>query len=137
MIDNWNWAEKLVSMQNRRNSGHDADRDVRHHHGGDSHNCVQMDACSRNVCRSFEVAVPVTIRPIGLPLPPSVSCGGDVAVTTGRDRCCSPRSFDFTITQVVNVDIPIEFGVEVCYHSPCAEDNGPCSVAGADLCGNY
>jgi len=130
MNDSWNWAEKLALLQTRQGGGRDADTDAHHHQSSDSRNCTQIDACTRNVCRSFEVAVPVTIRPIGLPLPPSASCGGNPVVTPGRDRCCSPRSFDFTITQVVNVDIPIEFGVEVCYHRPCAEDNGPCSAGG-------
>ena len=126
MSDNWNWAEKLASWQTRQGGRHEHELE----HDDGSGNCVTVGACTRNVCRSFEVAVPVSIRPIGVPLPPSASCGGKAVVTPGHSRCCTPRSFDFTITQVVNVDIPIEFGVEVCYHKPCAEDNGPCSAGG-------
>ena len=140
MTDNWNLAERIASWQARHNNEPDVDTDVRHHHsddhhhGGGSRSCVGLNACGRNVCRSFEVAVPVTIRPIGAPLAPSASCGGVTNITPGRGRSCSPRSFDFTITQLVNVDLPIEFGVEVCYHRPYAEDNGPCSVAESTMC---
>ena len=98
-----------------------------HHDCEDRRTCYDIPSCERNICRSFEVSVPVTITPYAIPGEPQVNCGGEVIITPCRKRCENRRRrHEFTITQMINVDIPIEFGTEVCYDETCIEDNGAC-----------
>ena len=93
----------------------------------DRRTCYDIPSCERNVCRTFEVSVPVIITPYAVPGEPTVNCGGEPAIMPCRKRCENRRKrHDFTVTQLINVNIPIGFGAEVCYDDTCIEDGGPC-----------
>jgi len=60
-----------------------------------------------------------------MPKEPEINCAGDIVVRPCRIRCRNENeSFDFTVTQVINVDVPIEFGAEICYDKTCVDENG-------------
>ena len=83
--------------------------------------------CEKTVCRSFDVSVPVTVIPFAKPKKPQVKCL-ETEITPDHKRCKSRDShFKFTITQKINVDIPVKFGAEVCYGEACSFDNGTCN----------
>ena len=85
--------------------------------------CFEEQACERFTTKTFDVSVPVSIRPFAIPHKPEVSCSGNVRVCPGIEPCDHRReSFDFTITQKVNVKIPVEFGVKTCFGKTCAEE---------------
>jgi len=85
-----------------------------------------LSSCEKTVCRSFDVSVPVTVTPFAKPRKPNVKCV-ETEITPGHNRCKSKdNSFKFTITQKINVEIPVKFGAEVCYGEACSFDNGIC-----------
>jgi hypothetical protein len=83
--------------------------------------CFEIQSCEKNVKKTFEVSVPVTVTPFAVPEKPDVKCAGEIMVTPGH-ICCDPKnnSLEFTITQKIIVEIPVKFGAEVCYGQPCA-----------------
>ena len=97
-------------------------------HWADDCDDEQVDRlCEKTVCRAFEVSVPVTIIPFAEPRKPKVKCLREIEITPGHIRCKSKDNrFKFTVTQKINVDIPIKFGAEVCYDEACTFDNGIC-----------
>ena len=94
-----------------------------HEHKPDDKKCFEEQACERFTTKAFDVSVPVTIKPFAIPHKPEVSCSGNVKVCPGIEPCHNRRtSFDFTITQKVNVKIPVEFGVRTCFGETCLEE---------------
>jgi len=87
---------------------------------------IDNPSCEKTVCRSFDVFVPVTVTPFAKPRKPNVRCL-ETKITPGH-KCCKSRDnrFKFTITQKINVDIPVKFGAEVCFDEACSFDNGTC-----------
>jgi len=115
----WDWDEvrEATSERERRCNRRRRDDD----------DCYDIKACDRSASKSFEVSVPVTVTPYALPGEPDVSCGGEPRVRRGhRRRPCRGNSHDFTISQTITVDIPIEFGARVCYEEYCSEERGSC-----------
>jgi len=93
----------------------------------DDDGCFDLHSCERDVCRRFDVSVPVTIRPFAETESPEARCVGETIITIGRVPCESDRRvFEFTITQRIDVDIPIRFGAEVCLGETCTTDRGRC-----------
>jgi len=83
--------------------------------------------CEKSICRSFDVSVPVTISPFAMPKKPNVKCLRKIDITPGHDYCKRrDNCFKFTITQQMNIDIPVKFGAEVCYKEAYSFDNGKC-----------
>jgi hypothetical protein len=92
-----------------------------------------MEACSRNVRKEFMVSVPVTIRPTVNARRPEVECLGGVEIRPGHRRCRNrDRTFRFTVTQNLAVNIPIEYCVETCYGRECLEAMDVDLVAGEE-----
>jgi hypothetical protein len=84
--------------------------------------CYEIQSCEKIATKTFEISVPISITPFALPQKPEVKCASDVEITPGHKKCSHEHnSFDFTITQKINIDIPIKFGSEVCYESTCVE----------------
>jgi len=89
--------------------------------------CFEIQACERKTCRAFDVSVPVTITPFATPEEPEVECKGELEVSPGHKKCESEdNSFKFTITQRINIEIPIKFSAEVCFDETCAAEKGQC-----------
>ena len=89
--------------------------------------CYEVDACERNVRKSFELSLPITITPFAFTGEPFVCCGGEAKIRHGHKRCDSKRKgHEYTISQIVNIQIPVEFGAEVCYEDYCSEERGRC-----------
>lgn len=96
-----------------------------------NHNCDDDNfdnrSCEKSVCKSFDVAVPVTIVPFAVPRKPTVKCAHEIKITPGHTPCESIcNRFKFTITQKINIDMPVKFGAEVCFDRACAFDKGTC-----------
>jgi hypothetical protein len=145
LIDLWDWNKELALWQTKRdeliNQKKEKKSLSKHYMGGgtevarkekffdcdDDRNCFDIEACARTICRAFEVSVPFAITPRAVVGTPEVSCRGDVVTRPCRIRCeHEGRTFDFTVTQVINVEIPIEFAAEVCINETCARDVGEC-----------
>jgi hypothetical protein len=137
----WDWDDEValwkkktmihkkggLTMPREEKTCQDEERyqDDRNHFNEDDRprRCVDIDTCERNICKAFEISVPFTIIPRGEPKQAHAVCKGNVMVDHGR-RCCENKNkhFDFTATQIINVEIPIEFGAEICFHRTCVED---------------
>lgn len=89
-------------------------------------------SCEKSVCKSFDISLPITITTFAVPSKPKVKCSREIEITNGH-KCCRRKdnSFKFTITQKINVDIPVKFGAEVCYDEAYSFDNGICDRPGA------
>jgi len=136
----WDWDSEIASWRERRNAETWNKRSTvtnkgeivlphkhRHHECEDS-DCYDIKACDRNVRRSFEVSLPITITPYALPSEPGVCCGGGASVRHGHRQCDNRRkSHEFTVSQIINVEIPIEFGAKICYEDYCSEERNRCS----------
>jgi hypothetical protein len=100
-------------------------------------NCFDVGGCEKTVCRSFTVAVPVTVKPFAVPEEPKVKCTGDMEIAVGHTPCESKDNiFKFTVKQNLEVEIPVKCGAEVCYGNTCAEDKGKCEeppTGGGDI----
>ena len=123
------WDSEAASGRERRNAQTPEEtesQDKRRHHKRDEDDCVTIRACDRNVRKSYEVSLPVTITPFAIPCEPSACCGGGARVRNGH-RCDNKgRCHEFTISQIINVDIPVEFGARICYKDCCSEERGRC-----------
>jgi len=87
-------------------------------------NCF-IQSCLNSVCRSFDISVPITVTPFAVPGKPTAKSAGEYEV----NPCVCDNENDclkFTITQKMNVDIPVLFGAEICFDKACAKDNGEC-----------
>lgn len=61
------------------------------------------------------VCLPVSINPYAVTGPATIQCCGNMIITPYCD-CCKGKaseSCDFTITQTIKIDIPVEFGATV------------------------
>ncbi|MCL2852232.1 MAG: hypothetical protein FWE20_04230 [Defluviitaleaceae bacterium] len=140
MSFNWDWDREVASWSERRNSETCNKRSAmtdrgeialsskyRHNKCDENKACYDIKACDRNVRRSFEISLPITITPYALPGKPDACCGGGAKIRHGHKRCDGRRkSHEFTISQIINVEIPIEFGAEICYEDYCSEELGRC-----------
>jgi len=96
-------------------------------HRHDDSDCCEIEGCQRDFCRSFEISVPVTITPHAVVKDPDVNCrGGAVVRPCHIRRKCGGNSFEFTVSQIINVDIPLEFSAEICLDETIVEDRGEC-----------
>lgn len=92
--------------------------------------CFETEACERTACKAFDVSVPVTVKPFAAPEKPNVKCMGEVTVTPGHKPCESEDNvFKFTVTQRLDVEIPVKFGAKVCLGETCTVDKGNCCEA--------
>jgi hypothetical protein len=95
---------------------------------GDEKNCFEIQSCEKTVRKTFEISVPVTVTPFAVPEKPDVKCCGDIDVRHGHSRCESDgNKFEFTVTQRINIEIPIKFGAEVCLDKTCADEKTRCT----------
>jgi len=84
-------------------------------------------SCVNAHCKLYDVSVPITITPFAMPERPEITCEGEMVSTPGHIPCESEiKSFEFTLTQRIKIDIPVKFGAEVCFDDVCAEDRGMC-----------
>ena len=147
LYDYWDWIKEVALWHERRNADRSRSKvyrennltsqykkgEVQMSHSDKSRNCddertcYEINACDRTVRRSFEVSVPFTVTPYAVPGRPEINCAGNVVVKPCRIRCRNEDdSFDFTVSQVINIDLPVEFGAEVCYDRTCVDDNSRC-----------
>jgi len=126
MSPNWNWDREVSNWHDRRNDDDECEKRRRHkRRKRDDDDCQDINACGRSVTRAYEVSLPVTVTPFALPIEPDACCGGRVKVTPGHRRCNrQSNSHEFTISQIVNVEIPLEFGATICYEEVCSEEQG-------------
>lgn len=94
--------------------------------------------------QSAAVCLPVTICPYATAGPAAVRCCGKPTVEQCCEHCKGKPggSCEFTITQVIRVDIPVEFGATVktgetfveclCRDRDGGEDDTPCPCCAAD-----
>ena len=135
----WDWDREIDHWRERRNSrtcikqskatykGEIVLPHKHKHHECEDTDCYDIKACNRNVRRSFEVSLPITITPYAQPGEPGACCGGDVKIKHGHKRCYDrSKSREFTLSQIINVEIPIEFGAEICYEDYCIEEHSRC-----------
>ena len=116
-----NWNNSVASRQRRGETGRHG---ICNEHEGD---CAIVPACERSVCRAFDVSVPVIITPLAAAGPPEVICVGRVGEDHHHRRCHGDENcYEFTFTQRIHVEIPLQFGAEICYGKTCAEDRGRC-----------
>jgi len=139
MLLNWDWDKEVASWHERKktetsNKRHKiSDRggiNLPHNHRHskcEDRDCYDINACDRNVRRSYEISLPITVRPYAITGDPDACCGGDVKIKPGHKRCDSKsKCHDFTVSQIINVQIPIDFGAEICYEDFCSEERGRC-----------
>jgi hypothetical protein len=94
----------------------------------DDMDCVEIQSCKRTVCRAFDVFVPITVKPFASLEHPEAMCVGNAYVTDGH-KCCEHdvhKEFKFTVTQRINVVLPIQYGAEICDGESCANEVGNC-----------
>jgi len=156
MSFNWNWDREVASWNERRNAKaynkrntvtdimisdedesdlnqnhYEGEIDLPHKHRRhecEDRDCYDIKACDRNIRRSYEVSLPITITPYALPSEPDACCGGEVRIRHGHKRCDRrSKSHEYTISQIINVEIPIEFGAKICYEDYCSEEHGRCN----------
>lgn len=85
------------------------------------------------------ICLPVSICPYAVTGPAEVHCCGDIKITPYCDHCRGKVNghCDFTITQTIKIDVPVEFGATVkvgdtfveCGHKPGAaseDGDGDC-----------
>ncbi|MCL2571243.1 MAG: hypothetical protein FWE11_02480 [Defluviitaleaceae bacterium] len=119
MTNNREWNNFVSSWQRRRDEILDEKCKEK-----PSDNCYDIQSCVKSLCRSIGVSVPVTVRPIAVPGEPKAKGTGEFEVNPCGKSC--DNEMKFTITQNMNVDIPMLFGAEICFDEACAEDNGEC-----------
>jgi len=75
------------------------------------------------------MSVPVTVTPFAVPAQPVAKGVGEYEVSSGGEYSDNEsNSLKFTITQKLNVNIPVLFGAEICFDKACAVDNGECNA---------
>ena len=140
MSFNWDWNTKPSSWREQKNIDNCDKRTTatnkgeinmtrrRRQHEGEDRDCYEINTCDRNVHRSYEVSLPITITPYALPGEPDVCCGGDARVRRGHKRCDNNnKGHEFTVSQIINIEIPIEFGAKICYEDYCSEERNRCN----------
>jgi len=87
--------------------------------------CFDIRSCIKSLCRSVGISVPVTVTPFAVPGKPTAKCAGEHEVNPCSKYCDNENnSLKFTITQKLNVNIPVLFGAEICFDKASAVDNG-------------
>jgi hypothetical protein len=93
----------------------------------DEKNCFDIESCKKTVCRAIDISVPVTVTPFATTEKPEAKCVGDITVSPGNTCCESEHEpIRFTVTQRINVEIPLTFGAEICFDKSCAMDKDKC-----------
>jgi len=140
MSFDWDWDKEVASWRERENAKAYNERntitnkgeiDLPHehrHHKHENNDCYDIKACDRNARRSFEVSLPITITPYAIPSEPGACCGSDARIRHGHKKCdYRNKSHEFTVSQIINVEIPIEFGAKICYEDYCSEERNRCN----------
>lgn len=75
--------------------------------------CAQT--CSGVGTQKATVCLPVTVCPYAVAGPADVRCCGEITVIPDCDRCKGTvnGTCEFTISQKIKVDVPVEFGATV------------------------
>jgi len=123
MTSNREWNDFVFSWQ--RKNQERVDEKCEEHENDD---CFDIQSCIKSLCRSVGISVPVTVTPFAVPGRPTAKCAGEYKVNpcnTWHDS--GSNSLKFTVTQKLNVNIPVLFGAEICFDKACAVDNGECS----------
>jgi len=136
----WDWEREVASWHKKRNTEagnksstitNKGEIDLPHkhrHHECEDSDCYDIKACDRNVRKSFEVSLPITITPFALSGEPDACCRGDAKIRRGHKQCDGRReSYEFTISQIIDIEVPIEFGAKICYEDYCSEERGRCN----------
>lgn len=76
-------------------------------------NC--QDGCTTVGSQKAKICLPVSIIPYAVTSPAIVNCCGETEVGFISDECTASEatSCEFVISQVINVDVPVEFGASV------------------------
>ena len=140
MSFNWDWEREVASWNKRRNTEaynkhititNKGEVSLPHkhiHNEREDNDCYDITACDRSARRTFEVSLPITITPYALPCEPDACCGGEARIRRGHNRCDSrSNSHEYTVSQIIHVEIPIEFGAKICYEDCCSEERGRCT----------
>ena len=99
----------------------------------DDQKCYDDHTCEKSGSKTFDVSVPVSIKPTAIPQKPEVNCLGEAKIYPGRKRCNNNHdSFEFTIAQKMRVKTPVDFGVETCFDKTCVEEIGAGNDQGED-----
>ena len=78
--------------------------------------CPPKTECPAVGIQNALVSVPVTIVPFANKGPVKVFCCGDPVINYNTDRCCGKVNdvCRFIITQQLKVEVPVDFGADVC-----------------------
>lgn len=78
-------------------------------------NDLETQTCPTVNRHKTAVNLPVCISPFAIPGPVTVECAGEPVITSGYDRCCGTINggCEYTISQTLNIDIPVVFGANV------------------------
>jgi len=129
--------------------GHDRKRSKKHcsndddRHSKVNEELVNIQTAIQSFCRSIGISVPVTVTPFSVQGKPVAKSAGEIEMKPcdehRKNPCCKSRKnpgneccknecsgYKYTITQKMNVDIPMLFGAEICFDKACAEDAGEC-----------
>ena len=89
--------------------------------------CAIVRSCDRTAHKSFEVFLPIEITPYVVAKEPKTSCKEGLKIKHGFHPCEDKhKSYKYTISQVINIEIPLEYGAEVCYKDYCLEEEKKC-----------
>jgi len=84
-------------------------------------NCREaVSPCKKLVGSMCEVYLPVTIEPYAVAERAYVRCEGEAEICPGHKQC-EGNCIEFTISQKINVEIPIKCGAEVTCGEACSE----------------
>jgi hypothetical protein len=121
MTAEWN---NFVNSWHRKRADEKIDNKCKEHKRGN--NCLDSQSWIKSISRPVDISVPVTVTPFAVAGKPTAKCAGEYDV---NPKCSEneSNSLVFTITQKMNVDIPVLFGAEICFDKAYAVDSGECN----------
>lgn len=73
------------------------------------------DGCSTIGSQRAKICLPVSVIPYAITSPAIINCCGNTKISSNCECNCKgdSTSCDFVISQIINVDVPVEFGASV------------------------
>ena len=123
MAQNTDWINFVNLWHKRKNAGRKSDEYDENGIADD----LDIEMFLKTLCRSFDISVPVTVTPFAVPGEPETKCAEGYEVNPVNEQNEDGKDvYKFTVTQKMNINIPMLFGVEICFDKTCAEDGGEC-----------
>ncbi|MDD2268766.1 MAG: hypothetical protein PHY15_04330 [Eubacteriales bacterium] len=99
--------------------------------------CPPKTECPALGVQNALVSVPVTIVPFANKGPVKVTCCGAPVINYNTDHCCGKVNevCRFIITQQLKVEVPVDFGADVCVGDSYVCCEGAETVTPGDHCG--